>query len=1189
MQIRQENLKYMHIEDRYKKIISVVCDTGSKIDVGLEHLEKMMLDLPEKIEEAKVKDIANVLIETYKKEIERSIIESKSRDEKLVYPSISKAFIPQTYKMLEYTGKEKLEKKETWENLEEHNNMDSFWAKYCMAQQGMENLLLILGEPGGGKSLLTKIICARMIDENNLFIRVPLREVSVEKEIEDIVCDQIKKDGDASEPFFTFKWFAKHMKYNPITIVFDGYDEVLQATGRVYRGLLKKILRFQQECMDRHRPVRVVVTSRETLIDKADIPVDTLVMKLLEFNEEQKAKWIAIWNQSNAGIFRSEHINYFMLPPNDKNVAELSRQPLLLLMLAIYDANLEEGRNSLGQGENLNRTKLYNELLGRFIRRELRKGPRGEETAYDELPEKEKEAMVNFEMERLGIAALGMFTKGQLSLTVDEMNKCLIYMEAHRSVYRDSGRMLTSAEGLFGSFFFIHYSKSKDAEEEDKNTAFEFLHKTFYEFLVADLVLKYLVRAMDGLDEIKNSVRGDDCRYQNALNDPNSFDKKYYAALINTCFSTEPEIIEMIVEWKETIIGRYFHSKRLGYDTIIEEVFDKQIDMLCNGFFMPMSWGEQVFGGVKEKSYLQHCAIYFINLLILQITTKKTSERIMGKKVWEYVSQFWKTNLPEEDLLKFISLYNITKTDGQICIGKKLGAGKNEQRDLLQKQKDIFNFLQDDISYKLYGLHVAKTQNSRKQEDRQWLIRKGIDVEFEMLLGEMKEYILGNNTEFSLEENMYAGLRILQGTKVDAALVLDWILCMDTCLGKIHHPVSMRIEAADFIDIILRGYSNNAQIVFGVFACLKKIGSPDGFIGKNADLYGIFEKVIRSTPQLLYEYIDLLEQNCSIDELQQSISGMSDVFCYKQVHSWTSLAGMLKVCFLTDESETEELLDYIVQYADVIYDSSPQVMMDILRLCIMNGRLKEVSCLLEIGFNQLLSLRLECINDFLEVARMVGGVQSNADRVMRDITKKISMEQTQNPLFLVVVLKLILLLDNPAQGVKLINIVFQRFNVLFGFDPVAAIHGLRISHAVIEEKQLRSMLLYSVKNINYVLAESVEVAIDLLIFCKKMKLEILSYVPMCFNRIFNDNLFGDSTKIDEFLECMEDWELRRMAEYFVRRYLYIIVKYPNLAKKIAQVYHDSDEKNKFLDVVKAYRQKKLADRKYIVCLEQLWV
>ena len=58
-----------------------------------------------------------------------------------------------------------------------------------MAQQGMENLLLILGEPGGGKSLLTKIICARMIDENNLFIRVPLREVSVEKEIEDIVCD----------------------------------------------------------------------------------------------------------------------------------------------------------------------------------------------------------------------------------------------------------------------------------------------------------------------------------------------------------------------------------------------------------------------------------------------------------------------------------------------------------------------------------------------------------------------------------------------------------------------------------------------------------------------------------------------------------------------------------------------------------------------------------------------------------------------------------------------------------------------------------------------------------------------------------------------------------------------------------------------------------------------------------------
>ena len=99
--------------------------------------------------------------------------------------------------------------------------MDSFWAKFYVSHYSLDNLLLILGEPGGGKSLLTKIVCARMSDRNNIFVRIPLREVSVEKEIEDIVCEQIQRDGDATEQLPTYKWFAENFKYTPITLIFD--------------------------------------------------------------------------------------------------------------------------------------------------------------------------------------------------------------------------------------------------------------------------------------------------------------------------------------------------------------------------------------------------------------------------------------------------------------------------------------------------------------------------------------------------------------------------------------------------------------------------------------------------------------------------------------------------------------------------------------------------------------------------------------------------------------------------------------------------------------------------------------------------------------------------------------------------------------------------------------------------------
>ena len=1169
MHIEEEKEKAMHIDELYKNIISVSCDTNNKIDVGLGYLENILLDLPEIIQEEKVNNIIDALIENYNREIDKPIIDSKSSNEKLQYPSINKAFIPQSYKLLEYTGIEKLEKKDTWVDQEEHKDMDSFWAKYCVSHYSLENLLLILGEPGGGKSLLTKIICARMSDRNNIFVRIPLREVSVEKEIEDIVCEQIQKDGDAEEPLPTYKWFAGNFKYNPITLVFDGYDEVLQATGGVYRNLLKKIQKFQEQCAEKHRPVRIIVTSRETLIDKADIPTGTVVLKLLEFDEEQREEWIKIWNHNNDEIFKKEHIKPFDLPEYNGSIDELSRQPLLLLMLAIYDANLEEGINSLSQEENLNRTKLYNELLRRFIRRELRKGPRGNEVPYEEAEENEKEKMIDLEMEKLGIAALGMFIRGKLSLNVSEMERDLSYMESRTPVYKNIGKMLSNAEELFGSFFFIHDSQSGNIETEDKEVAFEFLHKTFYEFLVADLVLRYLIGAIDELDALKNSKRSDS--YQRALDDPNHFEKQYYTALMNAYLCAEPEIIEMIVEWKENKINDCFQGKRLDYDNIIEELFNRQIEMLCNTIFMPQIWNEQSNDNVVKKSYLQYCATYFMNLLILQATTKNDSKRIVEDDDWRYISQFWKMNIQEDILLKFTSLFDITNAEGGVCIEKKQVLSIDEQKNLLERQMDIFNFLQDDISYNLYSLHDEGVQHSEKQKCRKILLEKKIDMKFEILLGEIYEYILGNHVQFSVVDNIIKGIDILSKKRIDTSLVLDWLICINTCLDKTPSAIFRNKGAgSELVNIIMHMYTGNIQLVFEALKCCRKLRG-EVIVRDNSYVHRNIEKMIYENPQLSLEYFELLEHIMPMEKMEVIIRNLGMRFCEISFQSPELIAGVFRIFYMYNvEHELNVLLTYIARNADEIYSRSPKAMVNILRLCVLQGGTKDVDDLVRKGFDNLDELFYEepgLVVEFLEVIHMTGEMQQKVHYLVHSIDNRFKSIIYRNPIYAAKILKILSPNGNLYKYDELIHMLYQGYTILFVRDPKEAIASLKITKNVIEERHLSNALQYSLKRFNYLVVKSPESCADLLILCEELDFDICRYIEMYFNYILYADSCIDTIKVFELLDSLKNSDLNKMGDFFRERYLYIITNFRALAEKIAEVYHKSIGDGTFLNLL----------------------
>ena len=1181
MQIESSKNKEIYIEKSYKELITVCNESKEKIDVGLQNLERIMLELPEKIYEEKVNNIVDSLVEGYRREIEKPIIEAKNKDEKIQYPSISEAFIPQSYQIVEYTGNEKLEKEKTWREEEVYDEMDTFWANYFVSPYSLENILLILGEPGGGKSLLTKIICARMIDHHNIFIRVPLREINVEKEIETIICEQIQKDGDASEPIPTFKWFADNFKYNPVTIVFDGYDEVLQATGGVYRSFLNKILRFQQLCEEKHRPIRVVVTSRDILIDKAEIPVGTTVLKLLEFNAEQRDHWIQIWNQNNKEVFKRENIEVFKLPDNNKSIEELSKQPLLLLMLAIYDANIEEGINSLGQEDVLNRTRLYNELLRRFIKRELKKGTRGTEISYDEVGEEERELMINEEMERLGIAALGMFIRGKLSLKVSELEKDITYMEIETPKYETAGRMLKNAEILFGSFFFIHDSQSGSLEEDVKEEAFEFLHKTFYEFLVAHLVLKYLVEQIDELNELR-CLRNKN-NYQKAIDNPDHLGRRYYVTLINTYLFTEPEIIEMLLEWKEDIIKAYFTGQRQEFDITMLELFNNQICTMCDAVFMPSVWKESFHESIPEKSYFKYCAIYLANILVLQTLVSQSQKSIIQNERWIYISQFLKMNVPEEILLKFTALFNINKKKDGIYIEKNYISGKSEQKNRFEIQLDISNFLQDDFTSNLLMLHDETIPNNKKQKYRLALSKKGIDIPFEILLGEVQEYIFKNNNRFSLDRNMHNACKILDEHKVDTVLVFNWLVCINKCVEVTPHSEWRgRIEEI-LIDIVLRQYKDNVSIVLEIFKFIKRIGAERVFRRRIKAVQRGLKYWMYNRPEIVLEIlkseINLIKYDLVESLVEEFQNNFFEIF---EIAPETSLELLETFCKFAVSEKLDYLFDAILMKWEHIYMQSPRAMSKLIKLC---GQLNKEKILINLfnnniaAFEKMIEYYPEIAMDLLEFIQIKTEGKVSFDFIFSYLIKNVNQIIDGQPKKIAQLVRIAIMFNNVDEVSDLAHIICKRYNKIFRWAPNEAVEFYNTACINEMNGENRRMIMYLLEHYTFLLDHSINSAIDLLLLHNDDIKQLDTYVKECFNSILYGTTAVKSERMLEVLDILDATNIEILGAYFENKYSYIVLKYPLIAKKLAECYCYSNYKYNYLEKLNALHEKGLINIK----------
>ncbi|MFE3453056.1 NACHT domain-containing protein [Nonomuraea sp. NPDC059194] len=443
---------------------------------GLADLSRMLLPL---VSGAVPAQRLAALSALYREALRGPVAESGDAPIGVTLPSLEQAYLPHRFRAGVAGRGANPSWEGWWESIEVRTDLPAFLAGHLTGSAAARVPLMVLGQPGAGKSVLTKVLAAQLPERDFLPIRVPLREVSAGADLQEQIEQAIyQHSGERME----WPRLAESAGGALPVVILDGFDELLQATGVRQSDYLARAARFQQREHALGRAVAIIVTSRTAVADRTDYPDGTTVVRLEPFDREQIAAWLRVWNTTNAAHFTANGLASF-----DLELAlfqqHLAEQPLLLLMLALYDADRNALRDHSARGLDL--PQLYERLIGRFVERELEKSH----------PRDVVGGLVEQEIQRLSIVAFAMFNRGRQWATAEEADHDLRAMRFTAPHADSLAGSLSAGEQAFGRFFFVH--RAQATQDGRVLQTYEFLHATFAEFLIARLVAS-LLRDMVG-------------------------------------------------------------------------------------------------------------------------------------------------------------------------------------------------------------------------------------------------------------------------------------------------------------------------------------------------------------------------------------------------------------------------------------------------------------------------------------------------------------------------------------------------------------------------------------------------------------------------------------------------------------------------------------------------------------------
>lgn len=799
---------------------------SGQIDVGFKSLTRAIQSYCENNNNKGIR-LFDKYSKLYKAHVAEKLISINELDDgvtnELNFPLKKDIFIPQNCRALCYKKGMLLESEKTWSGSQAEKNVGSFISATLRHSETGSLPLLLLGGPGSGKTLLCYMLASQVLCNEYHILIIRLRDVVADHTIVEQINEQINKDF---AHYCTWEEMADQSVSKPVLLIIDGYDELLQASGRTYADYIKRIVEFQRRQLTTSGIlVKCILTSRITLINKVEVPENSIVIKLSGFNNEQIGTWIKIWNEANHIFFTTRGISSFSLRFTGK-VFELARQPLLLLLLALYDAD----ENTLSNDDIITRTQLYERLIKKFIEREQNKYP-----FFASLTEPERLRVIDQEMERLSIVAVGMLNRRALYIRDVELQKDLDFLIPQTDsiqVNKSLGNLMES-EKLLGSFFFIYRSEAKTGADEKqskvrKNAAYEFLHNTFGEFLIVNYIMEALTKLIIG----DATTRSDGTKADEQL----VVSKPWLTVLAYAPLFTRPVIVAMLREWA----GDYLEEKGMRKESIsgvIHPVLDKEMGNIVNGeIYSTLNiFLSDATNPYPKKETLYHLGCYSLNLLCIgTLVCDDANIYRCNNKIWDYLISIWRYAFTESELLDFSNLF-ITERDTDCCDLRCKGYEDDIGSSLLhiRQLSKINRAIGDSLSYAFISTITGEGDIKAVLKT---LEQNNLYISFRFLLNQLRSTMDKLPYEQSLYKHVLDNVKeshLKQGTPQDIILyyfLLNHLLKYDKdILGYDFYirAIEMAIRATkdyerwDFHESLVPVFYGHYQDI--VFSIIKKI------------------------------------------------------------------------------------------------------------------------------------------------------------------------------------------------------------------------------------------------------------------------------------------------------------------------------------------------------------------------------
>ncbi|MGW1596372.1 NACHT domain-containing protein [Streptomyces sp. NPDC002343] len=424
-------------------------------------------------------DVAASLARAAEAVLSRPVLDAASGPAGIRVPTLGEMYLDPDFRVREAAGASGPALESWWEEVPVRRDLTGYLAGALTSVAAADAPLLVLGQPGAGKSVLTRVLAARLPSAGFLPVRVPLRDVRAEDDLQDQIEQAVRT---ATGERTSWPELVRSLGGAMPVLLLDGFDELLQTTGVHHSDFLTRVARFQQREADQGRPLRALVTSRIAVADRARHPEGLVALRLEPFRPEQIRRWLALWNAANTDGLAARGLRPLDWEAVVRHRA-LAAQPLLLTMLALYDA----AGNALPRdgGGPLDEAELYEELLTSFARREVDK------TAPAAVPDDEARAGAERELQRLSLVAFSLHNRRRQWVSAAELDEDLTALLG-RGFAETSGfrTPLGAADAALGRFFFVQRAQS--VRDGRVLATYEFLHATFGEYLVVRLALHVL-------------------------------------------------------------------------------------------------------------------------------------------------------------------------------------------------------------------------------------------------------------------------------------------------------------------------------------------------------------------------------------------------------------------------------------------------------------------------------------------------------------------------------------------------------------------------------------------------------------------------------------------------------------------------------------------------------------------------